>query len=338
MFRRLRVGTVAGIGAGGAVAAAAAALIVMGHGHARTVAASAHPAAALRVVSLSPGPGAADADGGAPVRLTLSAPDPGGPLPDLQPDVPGQWRRDGATLVFTPRIGFPPQTRVTVSLRLPGGAWTASFTTGTYPVLRLQQLLGQLGYLPVTWTGRTFTWHSGYPATLTSFWRPGQPNLITTGAIMAFQSQHGMRPDGTASPAMWAALLRAAEQQQQNTAGYTYAIASETTPETLTIWHDGGEVFHSYANTGIPVAPTAAGTYPVYLRYYFQIMRGTNPGGSSYADPVYYVSYFHGGDAVHYFPRGSYGWPQSLGCVELPWSAAARAWPYLTYGSLITIR
>ena len=96
-------------------------------------------------------------------------------------------------------------------------------------------------------------------------------------------------------------------------------------------------VLRSAANTGIPVAPTADGTFPVYLRYRFQIMRGLNPDGSSYADPVSYVSYFHGGEAVHYFPRGSYGFPQSLGCVELPIGAAAQAWPYLTYGSLVTV-
>lgn len=214
---------------------------------------------------------------------------------------------------------------------------TGTPVTGTRSVLRLQQLLAQLGYLPVTCHKGTFTWQSGYPATLDGFWQPGRPNLITTGAIMAFQSQHGMRPDGTASPSVWAALLRAASQGQKNTAGYTYAIATKTTPETLTIWHDGRKVLRSYANTGIPLTPTATGTFPVYLRYYFQIMRGTNPDGSRYADPVYYVSYFHGGEAVHYFSRGAYGWPQSLGCVELPWSAAAKAWPYLTYGSLVTI-
>ena len=76
---------------------------------------------------------------------------------------------------------------------------------------------------------------------------------------------------------------------------------------------------------------------PCVPAYYFQIMQGTNPDGSKYADPVYYVSYFDGGDAVHYFPRYSYGWYQSLGCVELPWDAAKQAWPYLTYGSLVTV-
>lgn len=207
-----------------------------------------------------------------------------------------------------------------------------------YSTLRLQQLLARLGYLPVSWRSGAFTWHSGYPRALNGFWHPGQPNLITTGAIMAFESQHGMRPHGKASPAVWKVLLRAAGQRQMNTAGYTYAIASKMTPETLTIWHNGREVLRSYANTGIPVAPTANGTFPVYLRYYFQVMRGANPDGSRYADPVYYVSYFHRGEAVHYFSRGGYGWPQSLGCIELPWSAAAKAWPYLSYGSLVTVK
>ncbi len=65
-------------------------------------------------------------------------------------------------------------------------------------------------------------------------------------------------------------------------------------------------------------------------------MRGTNPDGSHYADPVSFVSYFNGGDAVHYYPRRSYGYPQSLGCVELPYSEAEQAWPYLTLG--VTVR
>jgi hypothetical protein len=60
--------------------------------------------------------------------------------------------------------------------------------------------------------------------------------------------------------------------QQMNPSGYTYAVASKALPETLTIWHNGQRVFSSLANTGISVAPTANGTYPVYIRYYFQVM------------------------------------------------------------------
>ena len=66
-------------------------------------------------------------------------------------------------------------------------------------------------------------------------------------------------------------------------------------------------------------APTASGTFPVYLRYKVTTMSGTNPDGSKYSDPgIPWVSYFNGGDALHGFVRGSYGTPQSVGCVELP--------------------
>jgi len=91
------------------------------------------------------------------------------------------------------------------------------------------------------------------------------------------------------------------------------------------------------ANTGIAAAPTTVGTAPVYLKYSFQIMKGTNPNGTKYADPVSWVSYFRSGEAVHYFPRASYGWQQSLGCVELPYNQAKFIWPYLTYGTLVTV-
>jgi len=139
------------------------------------------------------------------------------------------------------------------------------------------------------------------------------------------------------SQALWAAVFLAVAAGGGNHDGYTYALAGKGSPETLTIWHDGRVVLTSAANTGIAVAPTADGTFPVYLRYRFQIMQGTNPDGSHYADPVSFVAYFNGGEAVHYFPRGSYGSQQSLGCVELPYGAAALAWPYLTYGSLVTV-
>ncbi|MGH3296872.1 MAG: L,D-transpeptidase family protein, partial [Trebonia sp.] len=72
-------------------------------------------------------------------------------------------------------------------------------------------------------------------------------------------------------------------------------------------------------------------------RLQFQIMKGTNPDGSKYADPVYWISYFDGGDAVHYFDRPAYGYYQSLGCVELQWNPAKFIWPYLTYGTLVTV-
>ena len=182
-----------------------------------------------------------------------------------------------------------------------------------------------------------YTWDTGYPSMLKTMWSPDSANVILRGAVMAFESEHNMTVDASLTPQFWRALFRAQLRGERNTNGYTYAVASKHVPETLTIYHNGHIAMRTLANTGIPVSPTVDGTFPVYQRFRFQIMRGTNPDGSSYADPVSYVSYFNGGDAVHYFPRGSYGFQQSLGCVELPWNSAARAYPYLTYGSLVTV-
>jgi lipoprotein-anchoring transpeptidase ErfK/SrfK len=140
-----------------------------------------------------------------------------------------------------------------------------------------------------------------------------------------------------AGPAVWKALLAAAARNQRNTHGYSYAVASQNVPQRLTIWHNGHVVFSSPANLGISIDPTPVGTFPVYEKLPFQVMQGTNPDGSHYADPVSWVSYFSGGSAVHYISRGSYGFPQSLGCVELPYSAAKEAYPYLPYGTLVTV-
>jgi peptidoglycan hydrolase-like protein with peptidoglycan-binding domain len=359
VFRRGRV-TITIVAAFAAlVAIGGIAIVLLPHGHAR---ADTHGVAAqtqiMHVVSVTPAVGTQGVNGTAPIQLKLAQDMTAqNSLPVISPAIAGSWQRSGTELTFTPATGFAARTHVTITV--PHQTWVASFTTGNYSLLRLQQLLAQLGYLPLTWAadlGGTvapdataelsaayqppvgaFSWQRGYPWSLHGFWQPGQMNLITTGAIMAFESDHGMALDGTASPTLWAALLRAAAAGQTNPSGYTYAVASQYQPETLTIWHDGREVFRTYANTGIPVSPTAVGTFPVYLRYRFQIMQGTNPDGSRYADPVQFVSYFHGGEAVHYFPRYSYGYQQSLGCVELPLGPAAQAWPYLTYGSLVTV-
>jgi hypothetical protein len=132
-------------------------------------------------------------------------------------------------------------------------------------------------------------------------------------------------------------LIGALAANAVNTGGYNYAVADKSEPQTLTIFHDGYVALRSPANTGISTSPTPDGVFPVFTRLRSQIMRGTNPDGQSYADLVQYIAYFHDNDAVHYMDRADYGIPQSLGCVELPFADAARAWPYLAYGTLVTV-
>jgi hypothetical protein len=164
--------------------------------------------------------------------------------------------------------------------------------------------------------------------------------VIARGAIMAFESVAGLPTDGAISAGEIAALQGAASNPagaDANPSGFSYAVASEANPESLTVWHNGAVVETAPANTGGSGTPTAKGSFPVYLRLRNQVMRGTNPNGTTYADPVQFVAYFNGGDALHYMPRTSYGDPQSLGCVELPLTAASTTWPYMTLGSIVTV-
>jgi peptidoglycan hydrolase-like protein with peptidoglycan-binding domain len=353
---------------------------------------SAPPVGPLRLLSVSPAGGTHDANGGAPITLTFSsALSRSTPLPTLSPKEDGSWKISGATATFTPSSGYLPDT--TVTLKIPGGkagmtgaaasagalkkASSVTFTTGAYSTLRLQQLLAQLGYLPLTWTltpsgpaasipaaapaasgsgsstpggldeqvsaaydppAGKFTFKPGYPSALTSQWVVGQDNMLDQGAVRAFEYNQGLTMDGVAGPQVWSHLLTAALAHQVNPNGYTYAVADQDSPnETLKVWHNGKLILDTPANTGIPASNTQDGTFPVYLKYQVTQMKGTNPDGSLYDDTVYWVSYFNGGDAVHYFPRPGYGYYQSLGCVEIQWDPAKFIWSYLTYGSLVTV-
>jgi L,D-transpeptidase catalytic domain/Bacterial Ig-like domain len=231
-----------------------------------------------------------------------------------------------------------------------------SFTTGSYSTLGLQELLTQLGYLPFTFTpsdsaasgasalstaydppAGSFTFKSGYPSALTSQWKAGEGNELDSGAVMAFEDNSDLTMDGIAGPSVWSSLLTAVAKNKQNPSGYTYVLVNQNDPETAKIWHDGKLVESTEVNTGIPGRSTVDGTFPVYSRFPVTQMTGTNPDGTKYNDTVQFVSYFNGGDALHYFPRPGYGYYQSLGCVEMPYTAAEDAYPLTTYGTLVTV-
>ena len=214
-----------------------------------------------------------------------------------------------------------------------------------------EQLLAQLNYLPVSFTPLTnssqpsrempgyFSWR--FPLLPKSFiaqWSPGVSNVILTGALMNFQNVHGIPTAGVMNPATWNTLVKAANAHQVNPSSYNYIDVIESSPEILVMYVNGVGKFRTFVNTGISVAPTSFGTYPVYLRYTTQTMSGTNPDGSHYSDPgIPWVSYFNGGDALHGFIRASYGYPQSLGCVEMPFASAATIWPHTPIGTLVTV-
>jgi peptidoglycan hydrolase-like protein with peptidoglycan-binding domain len=315
--------------------------------------------------SLLPG-GALTLTFSSPVRDVL-----GERRPALSPATRGRWLlQDDHTLVFQPSgLGFGLGAKVSVELpravHLAGerGSTLARTLTWHVPggsVLRLQQLLAQLGYLPVDWHPASgappssvraqldaavhpppgqFSWrYPNTPSELQGLWQPGQPNQITRGAVMMFEDDHGLAVDGFAGPQVWHALLGDAIAGKRRDAGYSYVYVHRNVPQSLNLWHDGQVIVSSPGNTGVPAAPTQLGTYPVFEHIPVGTMSGTNPDGTHYHDPgIRYISYFHGGDAIHAFNRASFGTPQSLGCVELPLDAAAKVWPYTPIGTLVTI-
>jgi hypothetical protein len=281
----------------------------------------------------------------------------GSRLPRLEPATRGRWKQlDSNTLSFEP-AGFGFGLGNTVRVRLPGESLTWKVADGS--TLRLQQLLARAGYLPLRWrpTAETpstpaeevaaavsapqgnFSWrYPQTPASLRTLWKPGSWNVVTQGAVMRFQLTHGLATDGVAGPLVWRALLRDDLAGRRLTTGYSYVFVHETIPQSLSLWHNGRVILTSPGNTGIASAPTAPGTWPVFEHIPVGTMSGTNPDGSHYHDPgIRWISYFHGGDALHEFPRASFGTPQSLGCVELPEAAAAQVWPYTPIGTLVTI-
>jgi hypothetical protein len=323
--------------------------------------------ATFAVSAVSPPAGASQVPSDAPIEVRFTAPlSPSSPTPSLTPPVAGTWQEvTPTTFAFVASAPLVPWSSETITV--PAGSAGVASAAGKHLVsgtvsqfgvapgseLRLQQLLAQVGYLPLQFTPArplgsaqqaaepqqgAFTWRFTPPASLGALWSEGTGNVVTTGAVMAFESAHNLTSDGQAGPQVWAQLLADAAVGTTTTAPYNYVYVSKGSPETATVYSNGTEVYSTLANTGVAAAPTASGTFPVYARYRVTTMSGTNPDGSHYSDPgIPWVSYFNGGDALHGFVRGSYGHPQSDGCVEMPIGNAAVVWPLTPIGTLVTV-
>ena len=308
------------------------------------------------------------ADATAPLRIRLSAPPaPSSPVPMLSPAVAGKWSTVGDYESFVPKSTLEPCStytltvwaKTTATARLPlGKRRTLTLQVECPSTLALQQSLARLGYLPYTLSSlqprqrrRTRDAQGGRPLPLPPPEGPLVANLphapglwysnldpTTRGALIVFQSVHGLSPTGVADRSTWASLLAAGTLGHDDPRPYTFVTVSESIPETLEVHRGRHVVLSTPANTGVAGAETQRGTFPIYSRLTSTTMTGTNPDGSHYSDPgVPWVNYFNGGDAVHGFPRPSYGSPQSNGCVELPIGTAARVYPLLAIGDLVIV-
>jgi peptidoglycan hydrolase-like protein with peptidoglycan-binding domain len=300
----------------------------------------------------------------------------GAERPKLSPEVAGKWSQTSPhTLKFVP-AGFGVPLAADLKVELPeemeivqpdGSTKNSSEVAWEVPAgseTRLQQMLAELGYLPYKFTGEVvgktpeaqvaaattetpkghFTPRWGNtPSGLKELWQD-EKEVLVEGALMSYQERNGLEVDGVAGPEVWEAIMKsviAGDVKPEKGAGngYSWSHVSESSPESVSIWHNGKWVLKGIsANTGIPGAETELGTHNVYVRYEETTMSGENPDGSKYVDPgIMWVSYFYGGDALHAFDRASYGSPQSLGCVEMALEDAAAVWPYTPIGTPVTV-
>jgi hypothetical protein len=333
------------------------------------------PQSGSAVMVASPAPGATLTPA-SKIRLTFSSTVSsalGSSKPTISPAVSGSWHTlDSHTLEFSPScFGVPLGTRVhiqlprSVSVTGPSGSALQNtdqiaWTVPPGSTARLQQLLAEQGYLPLSWNPSgppvaatpsaqaaaavsapdgTFAWrYPNTPSELKALWTPNQANVITRGAVMMFENENNISADGVAGPGVWKLLLSDTLAGKHHAAPYSYVYVHRNVPQLLTLWSAGHTILTSPGNTGVPAAPTQLGTFPVFEHIPVGTMSGTNPDGSKYNDPgIKWISYFNGGDALHNFNRASFGTPQSLGCVELPEAAAAKIWPYTPIGALVTI-
>lgn len=354
---------------------AGAAAVVLGSGAAtrlgglRASSSALDSTGSLPVTRLTALPHSTIYDGTAPLRVRLSGrPASFSPHPHLSPAVAGRWVVHGDSELFEPRTTLEPCSTYTLGISAATSAVSHS-PIGVHrdvalrvacPSTRgLQLALARLDYLPYRANGASSPSDPGAPrARLTAMaaFRPpheehlharyhdapglkyGEMDETTKGALMVFQSEHELQATGEVSEASWRALFRALEHDQRKRTPYTWATVSESIPETLELHRGSRVVLTTPANTGVAGAETAQGTFPIFSRFTSTTMTGTNPDGSKYSDPgVPWVNYFNGGDAVHGFPRASYGTPQSNGCVELPIETAHTVYGMLAIGDIVVV-
>lgn len=324
------------------------------------------PSPRTKIVSL---PRSVIADGTAPLRVRLSGSAAyNSPMPALRPSVAGKWKATGTYVTFTPASTLQPCSSYTLTVwagtdvrgeRPLGKARTVRLRLACPGTLALQQALGRLGYLPYTVHAShgLNSGHSPEPRALAARYAfdpprgPLVPDVAhapglwydhfdptTRGALMVFQQTRHLPITGVADSRIWASLLATETHGSGDPRPYTFVTVSEQIPETLVLRRGGHVVLTTPVNTGVAGATTEQGTFPIYARYTSTTMSGTNPDGSKYVDPgVPWVNYFNGGDAVHGFPRPSYGTPQSNGCVELPIGTAQRVYGMLSIGDLVVV-
>jgi len=310
------------------------------------------------------------ANGTHPLVVAFAAPPaPDSPTPTLLPAVAGTWSTVGDSEVFTPVSTLAPCSTYTLTVwahtHSQGGLdlgrrRTEALHVACPPLAGLQQALARLGYLgarfhPLYIVHFAPGAETRHEAAVRAYHPPrgglaadpsdapqvkmGQLEAITRGALTVYQDARNLEATGEPDAATWDSILYDETVNRRNAHPYTWVSVTESLPETLEVHRGEHVVFSTPANTGVPGAETEQGVFPIYSRFISTTMSGTDVDGTKYVVPdVPWVNYFNGGDAVHGYPRASYGFPQSNGCVELPIEAAHTVFGMLALGDIVWVR
>ena len=199
-------------------------------------------------------------------------------------------------------------------------------------------------------------------------WNPQNPFIL--GAITQYLEASGMLHDGEyAKPQINGRLLselkKSAAKGELDPYPWKWILVRQAAKgEMVELYENGRKVFSSPANTG-EFATTPDGTWYVFLRFHSTAMSGLSPSRISmkvyeslklkhprmvgcldghpvkwiaYNDyGIKYADYFNGGIGLHYIARTHYGFPQSAGCVELPYDNARFLHKNIGYGTIVTV-
>ena len=276
----------------------------------------------------------------------------GSGYPQLTPATAGHWRTiDGYTIAFQPAgAGFGIGAHVEVTLPEPldviAGARTRSTSTLAWQVpdgstLRLQQLLAELGYLPLAWQAaaadvpRTVAAEAGAagepPAGSFSWLYANTPSAAARALEAGRLGNHDAgggdgvrvrpRPDRR-RPAGTAGLARASDRRPGREELGSRVQLRPRPPEgsadapALARRHDRHEREGEHRRSR---GPDAARDTCGFRAHPGRDDERPEPGRQPLpGSGIKWISYFNHGEAIHGFNRPTYGFPQSVGCVEAP--------------------
>jgi len=216
------------------------------------------------------------------------------------------------------------------------------------PLIKDINYLYKMGYLPFhvinyTQIGDdykvTYQWDAKHvPHKLVQLSITNPHSILYRSAILRFMRDYGTHFNPSDTQYASVVLKQAYDTGFTAEKPFVWVYVDQHIPQKVYVWQKGKYIFKSPANTGV-MYTTAVGNFMIYLRFRSTVMEGTLPGTDiHYYDPdVPWVNYFHGGEAIHGFPRRYYGYPQSAGCVELPIYKAKELYPILYKYAVVTV-